>query len=801
MAGGKPESNQGLYKALVASVNGVPWRLDLKTSRFTFMGQQAENILGHPAESWRTIETWKSRIHPEDCETAAEECAIATAKGEDHVIEYRAIKEDGEVVWIRDIVTVVLSEGKPTELIGIMVDVSDTKQAELALRQSHGELTKLTEHLSSTADQLTEIMTNVALQKGPKLNRFENPNLKKCWELRGCGNEDCPHWNNFDDLRCWERLGTPCSELYEDSLARKLIQCRECEVYQAARSEPGFRLGETFNEMIAILEQKQEELRKVSERAEDASRAKSEFLAQMSHEIRTPMNGVIGMASLLAHTELTQEQRELVGTIGLSGDVLLSVINDILDFLKVEAGKLDIDPISFDLLVTVEDVVSQLNQRARDKNITLTIDYSFQTNTHVLSDPARIRQILLNLVNNAIKFTQEGHVLLRVVEEESDGKVATVRFEVRDTGIGISEEAKAQLFQPFVQVGASAKGSRGGTGLGLAICKRLVELMRGEIGVKDNDPSGTAFWFSLPFPLVDRKADKTMPNWSDLETARILTFDSAPIDSRALKSTLCTQCEDVTCVDTMEALVPKMQQAAQDGKPYDIAIVEHRLPEHDAFALAKAMGEMPQLKTTAMVMLASRPEKGDVRRAKAAGFDGYLAKPLHPSRALDLLTLLWGDNQVHGRERDVLTRHNTAERLAGKSRRQHTSEEYRILVAEDNPVNQRVAMRMLEKLGCTVDIANDGLEAVGKALENSYDLILMDFLMPQMGGLEATREIRKADRHSHTIIALTATAIAGTREECLAAGMNDYLTKPVTLDSLRGMLKQWLPDFNTSQTK
>lgn len=533
------------------------------------------------------------------------------------------------------------------------------------------------------------------------------------------------------------------------------------------------------------------------DQAETAVRTKSEFLAMMSHEIRTPMNGVLGMTSLLGDSALTLEQRQYLDAIKHSAQLLMSVINDILDFSKVEAGKLSIEPIPFDLQVAVAEVAELLVPRAIDQNLELVVRYATDAPRRVIGDSGRIRQVLLNLAGNALKFTEAGHVVISVDALRSGNEAGRFRFEITDTGIGISGEKLSALFQPFTQADASTTRRFGGTGLGLSISKRLVELMGGEIGVTSTDGEGSTFWFTLPLPEDTSPAPEPIPSIS-LGKVRVIVVDDVPINVQV-------QCEFMRAwgmrVDAAtngpQALI-MMQNAARDGDPYQVALFDFLMPGMDGEMLARAVREDPTISDISLVLATSAAQRGDADRFHAVGFNAYLTKPFRPETLVHTLEAVLAGPRGWSLDVPIVTRHALNERKrpvpvvepaverrssAGVPRLNIT----KVLLAEDNPVNQMVAVKMLERLGCRVDVAGDGSEAVTMSGRFPYDIIFMDVQMPIFDGLEATRRIRERGDKVR-IVAMTANAMDGDRERCLEAGMDDYVSKPITVQALENAL-------------
>ena len=724
--------------------------------------------------------------------------ATLLASGKIRNYELGLKKKGGETATVSLNAQIVRDHsGHPTAVQGVMRDIGEYKRA-LGAAQRARERTEQILHAVQSGVLVIDIETHEIVEANPAAAAMIGVPSQEmvgsvchqfiCPAEKGA----CPITDKGQSVDNSERV-LLTKDGGEKAILKTVVpitlEGRDCLLESFVDISDRKRAEEEQREMNEQLEQQTAITSAMAAEAEMANAAKSEFLANMSHEIRTPMNGVVGMLDMLLDTELTTEQMDFAKSAQSSGDALLMLINDILDHSKIEAGKLELETIDFDLRVTLESLSDVVAIKAEEKGVEFACLIDNSVPTHLKGDPGRLRQILTNLTGNAIKFVDRGEVSIRVsLKKEADTRV-TLLFEVEDTGIGIPKDRMDRLFKSFSQLDASTTRKYGGTGLGLTISKQLTELMGGEIGVESEEGKGSTFRFTVVLEKQAASDVKDILIPEDIKRKNILIVDDHVVNRRVFKGYLASWgCRFDEAEDGYQAL-SRLREAAKIGDPFHIALLDMQMPGMSGETLGGKIKSDPALGRTRLVMVTSMGQRGDAEKLKNAGFSAFLAKPVKKDVLFDCLRAVLGLTDDPSNQ--LVTRFTLEERKVSDG---EPTRALKILLAEDNIVNQRVAMGMLKKMGHEVVVVENGLEAVKTFEAEAFDLILMDGQMPVMDGLKAAKQIRNREEKSKIgripIIAVTANAMKGDREKFLAAGMDDYLAKPIKRWSLEEVIRR-----------
>ncbi len=781
------ESGRQLELVIDATAVGI-WDWQVQTGE-VHTNERWAQIVGYTLGELEPggIEARMSLMHPDDrVESKRLLNRHWSGDAERYVFEARMRHKDGRWIWVLNTGKVVEweADGKPKRMIGTYLDITERKLSEISL---HETMSLLESTLDSTDNGIL-----VTSESGDVIRT--NRRLAELWnisETAAASNDEKAMSDHMvaqlSDAQAYIE-GVEYLHANPNETGFEILQLKDGRVFERVSLpmlDDGKAAGRVWSfRDVTKRKEAERELKAAKELAEEASHAKSEFLANMSHEIRTPMNGVIGMTNLLLDTNLSDEQHGYARTVKRSAEALLGLLNDILDFSKVEAGKLDLELIDFDIGQLIDEFGTSIAFRAHEKGLELICPANPVQHQWLNADPGRIRQILTNLVGNAIKFTERGEI---AVYYKVLGRTETrtrVRIEVNDTGIGLTADQQNKLFQRFSQADGSTTREYGGTGLGLAICRQLVELMGGEIGVESTLGEGATFWFTLD--LANAEVQPAIPVMTDLRGQRVLVVDDNRTNRRLLDQLFTNWQIEHGVADSGQMAIEAMHAAVDTDKPYSIAVLDMQMPGMNGTELGKKIKEDPRLADTRLVMLTSQGRRGDVKRLEAVGFSGYLGKPIEQAVLYNLLLQVAG---VEPQDKRMATKYTSRELHLFNAR---------VLVVEDNTTNQIVAKGMLEGFGLRVDVAANGEEAIRTLRDMPCDLVFMDCQMPVMDGYEASRHIRDPQTGVRDpkvpILAMTANVMKGDREKCLAAGMDDHLSKPVGPYKLQQALLQWLPD-------
>jgi PAS domain S-box-containing protein len=776
------KTNQ-LKLATEAAQLGV-WFWDLKTDELLWDHRMREiyQVPDEIAQQGMFYEYWQKKCHPDDLQTNEKALQSAIASGTTYNSRFRIIVND-EIRHIEASAVIETDDsGEPSKMVGVNRDITEEILLNQSLAQERANLALMTESIVDYA--IINLDINgliVSWNKGA-----ENIKGYSAEEVIGKSHSIFYTQTDIENHEPEKMLDVAVSDgsmISEGVRVRKDGTTFEAHVsLTAVYDHTGALIGFTkITRDITIQKNAERFLVEAKMKASEANHAKSEFLANMSHEIRTPMNGIVGMASLLQSTSLDNEQKRLLSILGRSAESLIIVINDILDFSKIEAGQLELEVIDFELGTLLSDFAASMSFRSDDKELDFACPTKPIIDQWYKGDPTRLKQILTNLVGNAFKFTPKGSVLVDVFTDEK----GLLRFEVTDTGIGIEAANVDKLFDRFTQEDSSTTRRFGGTGLGLAICKQLVTMMGGQIGVRSAIGKGSTFWFTLDLPSVIKAPTQAFSN-EDLKKQKLLVVDDNRINLDYLTNLLKIWGIDYVETDKATDAIVLLKQAINDGDPFSIAIFDMKMPGMSGINIQERIKEHQELSHLKTILLTSVANLGHAKKALKKGFSAYMTKPFNPNEIFDVLLQVTGTARQSNK---IVTRFTALENLSFNAK---------LLIAEDNKVNQLVATKALEKLGIQSDIANDGNEAIELLSRNEYDLVLMDVNMPNLDGLDATIKIRSSVSEKFNkdipIVALTADAMQGDREKCIEAGMNDYVTKPINFSQLKRVLSKWLPE-------
>jgi PAS domain S-box-containing protein len=736
----------------------------------TFMSSNVREIMGYAPEDFRG-HFWIDRVHPEDRERVLQEIRDKLPTSGRNVMEYRFLRADGSYRHMKDEQRILRdAEGNPTEIAGYWIDVTQERRLSEAMERWYNVSLDLAcqidvegryTRVNPTYERILGYRESELI--GKPLTHYVHPDdleatsktLRLLWANDAPIRFECRYRHSDGTYRWFQWDAHPYAE-------RSFI-------YAAARD-------------ITEGKAREVELERAKLAADRANDAKGEFLANVSHEIRTPMNGIIGMTELALDTQLTDQQREYLQMVQSSAIALLDVINSVLDFSKIDAGKLQLEEIDFTLRETITGALKPLALTANRKGLELLYDEGPGIPERLRGDPGRLRQVLVNLVGNAVKFTEDGEVSVTMNKVRDVEGGVEVRFDVRDTGIGIPADKIDSIFESFNQADGSTSRRFGGTGLGLSIASGIVEMMGGEIVVESAEGVGSTFHFTVPFKSSTQAARAPHLPSAELKGIRALVLDDNETNRRILESFLGRMDMEALGVATGAEALEILDGSHRAGEPLDMLVTDVHMPDMDGFTVARRIREDPRFNDLVIVTITSAGRPGDGALCEQLGISSYLLKPITPTELRDAIQLTLAQDRQTPNEAQLVTRHSLREAW----------ESLRVLLAEDNLVNQRLAMAILERLGHRVSHAKTGREVLELLAKDTFDLVLMDIQMPEMGGVEATQIIREREAREGgriPIVAMTAHAMAGDRERFLAAGMDEYISKPISQERLREVVR------------
>lgn len=768
---------QERYELAVSAGEVGVWDWNIVTDE-VYIDPMIKNALGYTdLDIPNTLSGWRSLIHPDDIKRVEAATIAHLQAGLPYDVEHRRVHKDGSIRWFLSRGTALAdAEDKLYRMTGTDTDITDRKRTQEALERERRQLQQIIASAPVAMAMLDKGLRYIAYSQkwledyGLKSRSIVGRNLYQILP-------DIPErWKAICQQALQGKAMSSPEDVWERADGSKIYLRWAIEPWRNVAGEVAgiVIVTDLINQLVAAREE-----------ALEASRFKSQFLANMSHEIRTPMNAVIGMTGLLLDTQLNAEQRDFVETIRISGDALLTLINEILDLSKLEAGDMELEILDFDLSTCIGEVLELLAANAHAKGLEVAGLIDPKVPTHLRGDPGRLRQILMNLTGNAIKFTSKGEVVIRAELLSETPTTANIRIAVVDTGIGIAPEKQGKLFSAFTQVDASTSRKFGGTGLGLAICKELVTLWGGEIGIKSQLNQGSEFWFTLPFSK-QTKPKTEVADVSYLTGRRLLVVDDNATNRKVVRyqvapwGMICDEAENATVAYEM------LEQAAQENNLYDLVMIDMQMPEIDGMTLGSQVKANPTLAQVPLVMFTSTDRRDKVRHALDIGFAAYLVKPIKASRLFDTIMTVLAEPDLETAK--ALIQSSSYE---PESQQDRPTAKLKILLAEDNLVNQKVALKQLESLGYKADVAANGSEVLKLLEKVPYDLILMDCQMPILDGYDTTREIHRLYSQPPAIVAMTANAMKEDVEKCLNAGMDDYLSKPVSKAMLAAALERW----------